>query len=72
MWKWLEQWYYGTTKVHENSPNSSVVILGVYTEYHWTARIARTLVSFYRAHWQWLWATAIGAASLWVAVLSLK
>lgn len=71
----FKRWYNGETKIREfdNDPNSSIVILpAVYTDYHWSAKVARSLVAFYLKHWQWLWGTAIALAGLWVAILSLK
>lgn len=39
---------------------------------HWSAQFIRKTARFYLSHWQWLWVTAIAAASLLVAVLSMK
>lgn len=75
MLKRLSCWYNGETKMTEfhNDPSSGIVIgPGIYREYHWTAKVARKFVAFYLKHWQWFWGTAIGVASLWVAVLSMK
>lgn len=75
MKKLLQRWYHGKTEMLEfdNDPNSGVVIFpGFVTTYHWTARWARNAVKFYFAHWQFIWGTALGLASLWVGILSLK
>ncbi|UIN23499.1 hypothetical protein [Herbaspirillum frisingense] len=75
MLKWLIHWYNGEAKFREFDQDDFpgvVIYPGFYIEYHWTAKIARLFAAFYLKHWQWLWGTAIGIASLWVAVLSLK
>jgi hypothetical protein len=66
-WGRISSWYEGELKVWD-SPNT----IGFNMERHWTAEVARTLVEFYLKHWQWLWGTVIGVASLWVAVIALK
>lgn len=71
MLKLLKDWYNGEFVVEPEEPGSMLMPL-MYTRYHWTARIVRMLAAFYLQHWQWVWGTAIGVASLWVAVLSLK
>ena len=65
--KWLREWYYGRLIEPDNN---GIFIFGF--EYHWTARIARAVVAFYRRKWEWIWSTLIALAALWVAVLSLK
>lgn len=70
--KKVRDWYEGKMIPHDNPPNSAVFVLGWYYERHWTAKVARVLVTFYLAHWQWLIGTTIGVLSLWVAVLALK
>jgi len=56
----------------DNDPDSSVVILpGFYTEYHWTARIARALVGFYKRNWQFLWTTVIALVAAYIGYLAL-
>ena len=69
--KWLGKWYHGRWTQPYNPPNG-LVIIGGHFEYHWTARIARAVVSFYLKNWQWVWGTVIALAALWVSVLSLK
>lgn len=71
----VRHWYEGTSKTEEfdNDPNSMYVIgPRFYTEYHWTARVARAVVSFYLKHWQWVWSTVLTLAGLWLAVLALR
>lgn len=46
MWERILRWYEGETKVHENDPNSEIVIIGVYQEYHWTAKVMHKLVNW--------------------------
>lgn len=75
MKKLFQRWYHGKTEMlkFDNEPGSGVVVLPTFvTTYHWTARWARKAVKFYALHWQFLWGTVIGLASLWVGILSLK
>ena len=75
MFSCIKRWYHGDTKIHEfeNDPQSTIVIFPmIYTEYHWTAKFARTIVRFYLRHWQWVWSTIIAVLGVYVAVLSLK
>lgn len=72
MMKRLNRWYNGETKImeFENDPSSSVVIFpAFYTEYHWSAKIARALVAFYLKHWQWLWLAVVAVATLYYTYL---
>jgi hypothetical protein len=67
MLKKIKYWYQGETKLEEfeNDPNSFVVIMPrIYTECHWTAKIARLLVHFYLEHWKWIWTVVIALSGL--------
>ncbi len=69
------RWFNGKTQIEEfeNDPNSSVWISPrIYTEYHWTAKVARVLTGFYLRNWQWVWGTAIALLALYVSILALK
>lgn len=48
----IKKWYNGTYIHYE-----SHAIIGGYTSYHWTAKIARRLVKFYFDNWKWIWTT---------------
>ena len=75
MVEWLKRWYEGRTEVteFENDPNSYIHVLPlVTTDYHWTTKVARALVSFYLKHWQWIWGTALAVAGLYLALLQLR
>jgi hypothetical protein len=75
MLKRIRRWYEGEGKIREfdNSPDSSIFVMPLmYTEWHWSAKIARVLVAFYLRNWQWLWGTSIALLSLYVAFLALK
>jgi len=63
----IKNWYCGTPKAYENDRDDSLQIIGMYVEYHWTAKIARLLVQFYLAHWQWIWSMAVALCSLSIA-----
>ena len=73
----IKRWYYGTTvnidaKLNTR-PDSPLIFMGhTRTTYHWTARIARAVVSFYLRHWQFLWTIAVAVATLLAAVAALK
>jgi len=63
----IKRWYSGESKSHEfeNDPDSSLVIIPMpYTEYHWSAKIARAIVGFYLRHWQWVITTVIAIIGL--------
>ena len=72
MFKAIKRWYQGEAKMTEGDAGERYVILPApYTEYHWTARCARTLVEFYLKHWQWLWGTAVALLAVYVGYLGV-
>lgn len=64
--KLLSKWWHGEFKVDE-SPG----IVAFYTEWHWTATVARRVVKFYLRHWQWFWSTLIALVALVVSVKAI-
>ncbi|HHQ4757400.1 hypothetical protein [Aeromonas hydrophila] len=75
MIKHIKDWYNGEVKIDEfdNDSDGSLYIMPmIYTKYHWTAKIARNIVSFYLKHWQWVWTTTLGFFTLYAAILALK
>lgn len=71
----IKNWYEGEGKFQtfENDPDSNIFIAPIiYTDFHWTAKIARILVKFYLRNWQWLWGTVIAIVALYVAIKGLK
>lgn len=65
--KIVKNWYSGTLKIHEfeNNPDSMLVFLpSQRTEYHWSAKIARTVVGFLLKEWKWLAGLALAIAGL--------
>jgi len=64
-------WYEGEYSTYENDPNSSIAIIGGYYVRHWTANIARSLVSFYLNNWKWLWMFGVSTSGLFLAVIKL-
>lgn len=71
----FKNWYEGETKLHEydQDPESGVIIYpAIYTEYHWTAKVARACVTFYLKYWQFVWGTVIGVVGIFVSYLGLK
>ncbi|MGX9120584.1 hypothetical protein ACWTU6_28595 [Mesorhizobium sp. BHbsci] len=55
---------------HENEPGRSVVFIGGNYRRHWTAEVARKLVEFWFAHWQWTIGTAIALVALCLTIAS--
>ncbi len=75
MFEKIQRWYEGECKLVEynNDPDSSVFIMpSFHTEYHWTAKLTRSLVSFYQRNWQWIWSSLLTIVGIYVAVLALK
>ena len=76
MIKYLHKWYNG--KDVRVNPNESEEWGGIglihetYKEYHWSAKAARSLVTFYLMNWQWIFGTAITAVTVYISILSLK
>lgn len=71
----IKSWYNGQEKLveFENDPHSSIIIMPpVRTEYHWSAKAVRAVVTFYVKHWQWVWSTATAVVSVYVAIRALK
>lgn len=70
----IQRWYNGESKIQEfeNDDPSIIIIPFIYTEYHWSAKIARTIVGFYLRNWQWIWSTIMTVIGLYVAILALK
>ena len=59
------RWYQGEDVPPDNDPRSGVVFMVGNRRYHWTARVARRMVVFYLARWQWIWGSliAVGIAT---------
>ena len=75
MFSKIKNWYNGETKIYEfrNDPDDLIFVMPmIYTEYHWSAKIARSVVVFYITHWKWIWSSVFALLGLYVAVLSLK
>lgn len=71
----LKRWYEGKFVIMEfaNDPDSCIIILpGVRREYHWTARLARSVVRFYILNWQWFWTMAASIAATIAGFLATK
>ncbi len=60
----IEDWYRGPFV--PGVENEYVVIMGAH-EPHWTARLARAIITFVASHWQFLIMFGLGLASLWLA-----
>lgn len=67
----IKKWWDGTTRPYENPPNSSLVFIGFTTEWHWSARIARWLVAFWKAEWKWIVGTMMAMIGLAIAYARL-
>lgn len=68
MWKKIAEWYEGRWVPYENPPGSQVIFFGGNHERHWTARVARILVEFWLAHWQWTIGFALAVIGLWATL----
>jgi len=66
------KWWEGESKMDppESGPGY-VMVPPPYTEYHWRAKVARAIVTFYLRHWQWLWMAAIAIGGVYVTYLQL-
>jgi len=64
MLKTIRNWYSGEVKVHQN-------VVGIYTKRHWTAKVARHMVTFYLKNWQWLWSTFFIIIGLYFGYIKL-
>jgi hypothetical protein len=68
----IKRWYEGEAKMTKGYNGPGIVMIPApYTEYHWTARAARSLVSFYLRHWQWIGGSAIALLGIYVAYLAI-
>ena len=64
----IENWYEGRFVPYENSPKDPLVIIGGKYKRHWSAGVARVLVTFWLSHWQWTIGTALAIVGLAVAM----
>ncbi len=68
----IKRWYNGTPILEEHEDDeggSSVSFLPMfYVEYHWTARVVRSVVAFYLRHWQWIFPFAVSVIGLLLAL----
>ena len=60
----ISKWWHGETK-----PYDDPLIIGIYTERHWTSDWAHVLADFYLRHWQWIWGSVIAIAAIVVTVI---
>jgi hypothetical protein len=70
MFSRIRHWYNGKDEIHlmPNDPGKPVVIAPMlYTKRHWSAKIARTIVTFYLRHWKWLWLFTVSVIGVWAA-----
>lgn len=72
----VKEWYNGEVKIYEfdnDSDDGSLYVMPmIYTEYHWTAKAARNVVTFYIQHWQWIWSTLIAFLALYATVITSR
>ena len=73
----IEKWWNGTTEFetfdHLNDDDSGVYVYPLArVRFHWTARVARSMVRFLRLHWAFFIGTVLALISIWIGVLSLK
>ena len=71
MLKKIRRWWAGELRLPDNDPDSPIAFLP-YQKRPAVVLYLETLGRFYKAHWQWIWATLIGIANLVAAVLALR
>jgi hypothetical protein len=64
----VRKWYDGERVPYQNEPGSGIIFLGWDEKRHWTAEVARVLVRFWLAHWQWTLGFVLAVAGLLVTV----
>lgn len=65
----IKEWYNGKWVPAENNPASRVKFCNIgQKEVHWTAKVIRTLVTFYLAHWKWLWGFAVSLVGVYLTL----
>lgn len=68
----IRQWYHGTTTMHEGRQFKGGVVMPHWTtHYSRSALVARRLVAFWQAYWQFLITTVLAVAALVVGYLAL-
>ena len=67
----IQRWYEGEDTPHENDPNSWVIFVGGSQKLHWTAKIARRLITFATIHWKFLITTTLAVLGLILGYMKL-
>lgn len=67
----VSSWWNGRYVPYENGPSDSVIIIGGHREWHWTAKVARSVVFFAQAEWKWVVGTTLAVIGLLIAYLNL-
>ena len=63
----IEKWYEGkevkTFSEDDNNENGDFTMLVEFAKHrekpHWTAKVARVLVTFYMTNWKWIWGVIV-------------
>lgn len=72
MLKTIKRWYNGSEKITKGESGTDYVFMPApYTDFHWSALIARAFVNFYLKYWQWVWATTVAVFGIYVAYLAI-
>ncbi len=72
----IRNWYNGESTPYYSNGQEPIGGIGVLPDYHivkfhWTAKVVRGLVAFYKRHWQWLIPTLLSALAAAAAVAVL-
>jgi hypothetical protein len=62
----IKNWYEGEFIPYENDPNLNIFILGGNQEIHWTAKIARWIISFWSEHWKFIITILVAVTGLYL------
>jgi len=71
--KIIKNWYKGKrVQLNKDEPDTygGLNVIHEYeTDYHWTAKIVRTIVTFYMLQWKWVWATMFSSFGAYLGFL---
>lgn len=69
----IKNWYNGKQMRIDPAEPETIGGMGVFheytTEFHWSAKLVRSFMAFYRFHWQWFWTTVIAAVAAYIGFL---
>ncbi len=60
----IKHWWNGTFIPYDNNNDSGVFLAGGTYKRHWSARLARVVVSFVSREWKWVIGTSLAVLGL--------